>query len=115
MQKQSTLLECFHDQADIALLQVAHAAVCQLGAATGGAFAEVALLKQQHVVAARRGIDGNANAGGATAHDNHVPCCGMRFDTAPHVGSIHSCALCSDAACSDASGSVARIIAHPPV
>ena len=44
LQKQSALLECLHDQSDIALFQVTNAAVSQLGAATGRAFAEVALL-----------------------------------------------------------------------
>jgi len=94
LQKQSALLERFHDKADISLLQVAHAAVCQLGAATGGALAEVALLEQQHIVAARRRIDGNAYAGCTAAHDKYIPCFGMRFAASPHFGSIHSCALC---------------------
>src|SRR6202158_5668269 len=63
LQKQSALLERFHDQPNIALLQIAHAAVCQLSAAAGGAFTEVALLEQQHIVAARGGIDGGASPG----------------------------------------------------
>jgi hypothetical protein len=89
LQKQSALFERFHYQADVSLLQVAHAAVCQLGAAAGGAFTEVALLEQQHIVAARRGIDRNAYARCAAAHDNHVPGFGMRLDAAPHVDAIH--------------------------
>src|SRR5208282_666584 len=95
LQKQSALLERFHDEANIALLQVTHPSVCQLGAATGGALAEVALLEQQHIVAARSGIDCYAYAGSAAAHNDHVPCLGMNFDATPHVGSIHSCTLCS--------------------
>src|SRR5260370_15622503 len=96
LQKQTALLERLHDQPNIALLQVAHAAVCQLGAATGRAFAEVALLQQQDIVAASRGIDRNAYAGRTPAYDKHVPFFGMGFDATPHVGSIHSSTLASD-------------------
>src|SRR5208283_542442 len=46
LQKQSALLERFHDQPNVALLQITHAAVCQLGAAAGRSLTEVALLKQ---------------------------------------------------------------------
>ena len=91
LQQQAALLERFHDEADIALFQVADAAVGQFGAATGGAFAEVALLEQQHIVAAGSSIDGDAYAGRSSADDDHVPRFGMGFNAAPHFGSIHIC------------------------
>ena len=46
-QQQAAFLQRFHHQRDVALLQIAHAAVHQLGAAAGGAFAEIALLEQR--------------------------------------------------------------------
>jgi hypothetical protein len=46
LQKQAAFLERFHNQANISLLQVAHAAMRQFGAATGSALAEVALLDE---------------------------------------------------------------------
>ena len=60
-------------QRQVALAQVAHTAMDQLGAARGRAAGEVAALKQQRTVAARGGIDGATEAGGATADDEHVP------------------------------------------
>ncbi len=53
LSKQAALLERFHDQGDIALFQVTDAAVHELGAAARRAFAEIVLLQQEHVVAAR--------------------------------------------------------------
>src|SRR5208283_5082492 len=50
LKKQSALLEGFHDERDVALFEVTHAAMHQLGAAAGGALAEIALLEQEHVV-----------------------------------------------------------------
>src|SRR5947209_2724364 len=51
LKQKATLFEGLHHQPNIALLQITHAAMCQLGAAAGSAFAEVPLLKQQHVIA----------------------------------------------------------------
>ena len=90
LQKQTALLERLHDEANIALLQITHAAMRQLGAAARRAFAKVALLQQQHIVAPRSRIDRNPNAGRAPADDNHVPGFGMRLDAPPHIGTIHS-------------------------
>ena len=73
LSKQSALLERFHDQRDVALLEIAHAAVHELGAAARRALAEVVLLEQQDVVAAAGRVDGDADAGGAAADDDHVP------------------------------------------
>src|ERR1039458_10026255 len=57
LQKEPALLERFHHQPDVALLQVAHSAMRQLRAAAGSTLAEIALLDQQHFVSARRRID----------------------------------------------------------
>ena len=48
LSKQAALLERFHHQRDVALFEVAHAAVHQFGAAAGGAFAEVVLFQEQN-------------------------------------------------------------------
>ena len=69
----AALLQRFHDEGHVALLEVAHAAVDQLGGAAGGALAEVALLDEAHGVAARGGIDGDADAGRPAADHGHVP------------------------------------------
>ena len=71
--KQSALLERLHDERDVALLEVADAAVDELRAAARRAFAEVVLFEQQDVVAAARRVDGDADAGGAAADDDDVP------------------------------------------
>src|SRR5882724_7194108 len=110
LQKQSALLERFHNQPDIALLQIANAAVCQLGAATGSAFAEITLFEQQNVVAARGSINRSSSAGGAATHNNHVPRFAMRFDATPHFCSIHS-----DSCSCDGSGNAVRVTKYPPV
>ena len=88
LQQQAALLQRFHHQREVALLQVAHAAVHQLGAAAGSAFAEIALLQQQDVVAAAGGIDRDARAGGAAAHDDHVPRAGVRAQPAVHLDRV---------------------------
>ena len=53
LQQQPTLLERFHHQRNIAVLEVTHAAVDELGRAARRALAEVMLLEQQHAVTAR--------------------------------------------------------------
>ncbi len=45
--EQAALLERLHDEGDVALLEIADAAVDQLGGAAGGAFAEILVLEQQ--------------------------------------------------------------------
>ncbi len=49
---EAALAEGFEDEGDIALLEVADAAVDELGAAAGGAFGEVGLLNEDDGVAA---------------------------------------------------------------
>ena len=58
---------------DVALPQVPHATVHELGRAARGALAEIALLEQRHGVTARRGIDGDADACRAAADDGEIP------------------------------------------
>src|ERR1700679_4215341 len=94
LQEQTALFERFHDQADVPLLEVAHSAVGQLGAAAGGTFAEIALLEEQHVIAARSRIDVDAHAGRSSAYDDHVPGLGMRYEAVPHFVASHQCSLC---------------------
>jgi hypothetical protein len=61
----------------------------QFGAAAGSAFAEITLLQQQDVISAAGAVNGNSNAGGATANHNHVPRVAMVPDTSPDFVSIH--------------------------
>ena len=87
----AALLQRLHDERDVALLEIAHAAVHQLRAAARGALAEVALLEQQHGVAARRGVDGDARAGRAAADDDEVPrapC--MALHARAHLVAVHA-------------------------
>jgi hypothetical protein len=61
------------DQLEVALSEVAHTAVEQLGAAAGRAFGEVHRFEQQRGVATCSGIDGCAESSGAAADHNHIP------------------------------------------
>ncbi len=46
LQKASTLFQRLHHEADVALFQVPNTAMHELGAAAGGAFAEVVLFQR---------------------------------------------------------------------
>ena len=85
----AAFLQRFHDQRDVALLEIAHAAVNELGGAAGGALAEVALLEQADGVAARRGIDGDADAGRPAADNGHVPGGVASQELLDGLGTIH--------------------------
>jgi hypothetical protein len=61
----------------------------QFGAAAGSAFAEITLLEQQDVISTAGAVNGNSNAGRATANHNHVPRVAMLPDTFPDFVSIH--------------------------
>ena len=93
LSKQAALFQRFHHQGDVALFQVAHATVHQLGAAARGAFAEVVLFHEEHVVAAARGIDRDANACGAAADNDDVPRIVPFLEANEHLGSAHPTAL----------------------
>ena len=85
LQQQAALVQRLHHQPNVALLQVAHAAVHQLGAAAGRAFAEVALLQQQRGISAAGRVDRDAGAGRAAADDDDVPGAGVRLEAAAHL------------------------------
>ncbi len=88
--KQAALFESGHDQRYVALLQVTDAAMHELGGAAAGAFAEVVRLYQDDVKASRRGVYGNAHAGGASANDSNVPRLLLFAQIANHVFALHS-------------------------
>ncbi len=71
--QQAALLQRFHHQRHIALLQIANAAMHQLGGAAGGALAEIFALDKQCFVAARGCVHRNAGTGRATADHQHIP------------------------------------------
>ena len=65
--------QSIENQREVHLLEVAHAAVHQFGAAAGGLLGEVGALHQQSAIAARCGLNGGAEAGGPTADHQYVP------------------------------------------
>ncbi len=66
-------LEGFQYEGDVSLLEVAHAAVHELGAAAGGAAGEIPRFQERRPVAARGGVDGAPEPGGAAADNDDVP------------------------------------------
>ena len=72
-QQGGTLGQCLAHQLDVALRQIANAAVDQLGATARGAACKVAAVDQRHAQAALRGINGNAEAGRTAADDHGIP------------------------------------------
>ena len=60
------------DEGDLALLEVAEAAVDQLGALRRRARGEVAAFDERGAQAPAGGVEGHAGAGDAAAHDQHV-------------------------------------------
>src|SRR5207244_11530402 len=88
-QQPSALFQRFHDERDVPLFEVAHAAMDKLRTAAGCPFAEVALLQQQDVVAAGCGVDRRAHAGRSAADDDDVPALRMGIDAAIHFGAGH--------------------------
>jgi hypothetical protein len=69
----AALLQRFAHQADVALRQVAHTAVRQLGGARRGALREVVRFDQHHAEAAHRRVERHTQAGGAAADHRQVP------------------------------------------
>ena len=69
----AALLEGFHDERDVALLEISDAAMNELGGSAGGALAEIALLKQADGISARSRVNGDADTGRAAADDGDVP------------------------------------------
>ena len=90
LSKQPALLERLHHQRDVALLEVAHAAVHELGAPARGALAEVVLFEEHDVVSAARGIHGDADTGGTAADDDDVPGRVALVESRQHVVATHA-------------------------
>ena len=76
-QQGAALVQRLAHQADVALRHVAHAAVHQLGGARRGALGEVLAFQQHRRETPRRGVQRDAQAGGATADDRQVPDAGF--------------------------------------
>ena len=91
--KQAAFLERLHHERDGALLEVADAAVHELRRTAGRALSEVVLLDEQHLVAARGRVDGDAHAHRAAADDDHVPGLAPLDGAAEHFGAIHRARL----------------------
>ncbi len=85
----AALTQRLEHQRDVALAQVADAAVNQLGGAARGALGEVALLEQQRAIAARGGVDRDAEAGRAAADDDEIPRIALAVETREGGGAIH--------------------------
>jgi hypothetical protein len=73
----------------IALLEIAYAAVNELGGAAGGPLAEVALLEQEDVVPAGRRVEGHPDARRPAPDHDHVPGLAMRKRPVHHLRAIH--------------------------
>src|SRR6187399_1370060 len=86
--EQAAFAESLQDEGDVALFEVAHAAVDELGAAAGGALGEVVGFEEEGLEAAGGGIDGDAESGGASADDDEVP---LRFggEVFEHLFAVH--------------------------
>ena len=84
----AALFEGLKDELDVALLEVADAAVGELGGAAGGGLGEVGLLDEQGAVATGGGVDGRAEAGGAASDDEDVEG-GVGLGAVERGGSVH--------------------------
>ena len=72
-QQQAPLVKRLAHQRNVALGQVAHAAVHQLGAAAAGALGVINLLEQQRFVAPADAVEGHAQARRAAANHYQIP------------------------------------------
>src|SRR6185295_9193396 len=90
LSKQAALFERFHDQSDVALFEVPDTAMHQFCASARRPFAEIMLLEEEHIVAAARGIDGDAHACGAAADDDQVPGIVSFLEADEHIGPAHA-------------------------
>ncbi len=71
-QQPATFVQGFVDQVEVAVFQVAQAAVDELGRETAGAGGEVALVDQSDAQAAQHGVQRDAGAGDAAAEDEQI-------------------------------------------
>jgi len=68
----AALAQRVENQRHVHLLEIADAAVHKLGTAAGGFFRENLPLHQQGAIAARRGLNGSAEASGPAANHQYV-------------------------------------------
>src|SRR5258706_591484 len=81
------LVQRFADQPEVALREVAHAAVRELRRARRSPLGEVLGLDQRDREAARRGVERHAEPGGAAADDHQIPRRRL-FETAREIRSV---------------------------
>jgi hypothetical protein len=89
LQEEAPFVEGFADEGEIALFEVAEAAVDEFGASTGSGLGEVGLFDEQGAQAAGGGIDGATQSGGAAANDEDIPEGGVVRDLRDGVAAIH--------------------------
>jgi len=89
-QQQATLVQRLAHESDVALLQVAEAAVDELRASAGSPLGEIALLHQRCLQPARRCVHRHAQAGRAAADDEHVPERRLLQQGADGVSAVHT-------------------------
>ena len=78
--QETALAQGFADEVDVALRQVAHAAVNELGRAGRRTLGKIVRFEQERAKAPRRGVDGGAETGRAAADDDEVPGSGVTQD-----------------------------------
>src|SRR6185295_2088742 len=88
-QQPPALAQGLQHQRDVALLEVAYAAVHKLGAAAGGALGEVVTLHQGRAITARRRVYGRPQAGGAAAHHENIPDLPRLEEAGEHGVAVH--------------------------
>ena len=69
----AALAQCIENQRQVHLLEIAHAAMYELGAAAGSLLGEIGALDEQRAIAAGGGFNGSAEAGGSAADYENVP------------------------------------------
>ena len=72
VQQCAALVQRFAHQGNVALRQIPHAPVHQLGRTRRGAFGKIVRLQQHHAVATRRGIQSQTQTRGPAAHNGQV-------------------------------------------
>ena len=77
----AALAQGVQNQREVELLEIAHAAMNQLGAAARSSLAEIEALDQQSAITARGGLDRRAQTGCAPADHQHIP--GLRLTAQP--------------------------------
>src|SRR5687767_7535411 len=90
--EEAAFAEGFGDEGDVALFEIADAAVNEFGAAAGGAFGEIVLLDKCRAITARGRFDGGAEASSAAADDEDVPRFGGVAELGDGLVARHCCA-----------------------